>query len=189
MHPNMGPGNGISICAVKAQTEEDSTDNYPKITDHFSCVAASPKKKKKLSKRPNYEEGKPFVIPEEGRIAGSILNKPHVKQEGRVNVQVKEKGKKEAKGVEEQQTSNLKTTANLLGSNGQEEEWTAVVEPSSLPEEKMDASCGATNHSLRFAAPTNFAEHPVCPTGPRPLPPMLPQDVSKQSGRYGHVVP
>ena len=35
----------------------------------------------------------------------------------------------------------------LLGSNGKEEE--------------VDVSCGTASQSLRFAAPTNFAEHPV----------------------------
>ena len=49
MHLNGGPGDVISICAVKAQTEEDSADDYPKITDYFCGVVVSSKKEKKLS--------------------------------------------------------------------------------------------------------------------------------------------
>ena len=62
----------------------------------------------------------------------------------------------------------------LLGSNGKEEE--------------VNVSCGTASQSLRFTAPTNFAEHPVRPPGSGsnpPAPPMLPQYFSEQCGRYG----
>ena len=61
----------------------------------------------------------------------------------------------------------------LLGSNGKEEE--------------INVSCGTAGQSLRFAAPTNLAEHPVRPPGSGskpPEPPNLPHGFSNQSGRY-----
>ena len=71
LYLNGGPGNVISICAVKAQTEKDSADDYPKITDYFCRVVASSKKEKKLSCTANVQVKEQVV--REGKGVRKVL--------------------------------------------------------------------------------------------------------------------